>query len=396
MVISKKYIVVAPFGGEPKTSDFQIVEEDLPSLKDNEFLAQAAYFSVDPYQRVKLGNQFPCDMIGGQIAKVIESKNPNYPVGAWVMGHFGWRTYTNVNPAVSERSPQKPYLYVLPDFGNLPVSLGIGVCGRVGNTAYFGLTRICQPKPGETVVVSGAAGAVGSHVGQIAKILGCKVIGIAGTDEKCKWLENELCFDSTYNYKNGNLADFLKEKAPNGVDCYFDNVGGELSNIVLSQMNEYGRIAVCGAISAYNAQNPLKAIIVQPMIVSKQLRMEGFQVNRYANQTMEGIKQNLQWVEEGKLIYREHIWDGFESAPNAFIGEKWHNKKKLIDEEKIKLKKKEYEKKRNIETIDLQNDGTAVVSDSPYIATTGDYVLVKWGNEKYPGQVLSIFEDGQL
>ncbi|XP_063825701.1 prostaglandin reductase 1-like [Ostrinia nubilalis] len=322
MVVAKKYTVVTPFVGQPKESDFQIVEEELPALQENEFLAEAAYFSVDPYQRVKLGAIYPCDMIGGQVAKVTESRNPDYPVGAWVMGHFGWRTHTVVNPENSKFSNQKPYLYRLPDFGELPVSLGLGVCGRVGNTAYFGLTSICNPKAGETVAISGAAGAVGSHVGQIAKILGCRVVGFAGSDEKCEWLVKELGFDAASNYKTDNIQQFLKENAPNGVDCYFDNVGGEISSMVLSQMNNYGRVAVCGAIASYNETDPekRKATIIQPFVVGKQLKIEGFQVNRFADQTMEGIKQNLQWVKEGKLKYREHTYDGFEAAVEAFLG----------------------------------------------------------------------------
>lgn len=322
MVLAKKYIVLNPFVGEPKTSDFQIVEEQLPNLNENEFLAEAAYISLDPYQRMKLGTKFPCDMIGSQVSKVIESKNTEYPVGSWVMGHFGWRTHTNVNPEFGKICPQKPYLYKLPDFGDLPISLALGMCGRVGNTAYFGFKEICQPKSGETVVVSGAAGAVGSHVGQIAKILGCRVIGFAGTDEKCEYLVKELGFDSAANYKTTDLAKFLKDNAPKGVDCYFDNVGGEISSTVISQMNQYGRVAICGAISSYNETDPAKrkATILQGFIVAKELKLEGFQVNRYADRTMEGIIQNLEWIKEGKLKYVEHVNNGFESAPAAFIG----------------------------------------------------------------------------
>ncbi|RVE50882.1 hypothetical protein evm_004449 [Chilo suppressalis] len=287
-----------------------------------EYLAEAVYLSVDPYQRMKLGDAYPCDMIGGQIAKVIESKNGAFPIGTWVMGHFGWRTHTIVRTDSEKMSNQKPFSYALPDFESLPVSLGLGVCGRVGNTAYFGLTEICKPKPGETVVVSGAAGAVGSHVGQIAKILGCRTIGFAGTDEKCNWLVNELGFDAAGNYRTSNIEEYLKKNAPNGVDCYFDNVGGEISSKIMSKMNGYGRVAVCGAISSYNETEPekRKATVVQPYIVGKQLKVEGFQVNRFADRTLEGILQNLQWVKNGELKYKEHIYDGFESAVDAFIG----------------------------------------------------------------------------
>nr|QEN91987.1 prostaglandin reductase [Spodoptera exigua] len=322
MVVAKKYIVLNPFDGEPKKSDFAIVEEVLPELQENEFLAEAAYISVDPYQRMKLGTSYPCDMIGGQVAKVIESKNPEFPVGSWVMGHFGWRTHTVTKPENEKFSAQKPYLYKLPDFGDLPVSLALGVCGRVGNTAYFGLTEICQPKAGETVVISGAAGAVGSHVGQIAKILGCRVIGIAGSDEKCEWLVKELGFDCAANYKTTDIAKFLEENVPEGADCYFDNVGGELSSTIMSKMNKFGRVAVCGAISSYNETDPekRKASILQFFFIGKGLKAEGFLVNRFADRNLEGINQNLKWVKEGKLKYKEHVTEGFESAVDAFIG----------------------------------------------------------------------------
>ncbi|KAI8436929.1 hypothetical protein MSG28_010355 [Choristoneura fumiferana] len=295
MVVAKKYVVVAPFVGDPKPNNFTIVEEELRTLEQNEFLAEALYISVDPYQRIKLGHTIPYDMIGGQIARVIESKNPEYPVSALVMGHFGWRTHTIVHEDNAKSCGQKPYLYRLPDFGDLPVSLGLGVCGRVGNTAYFGLTDICKPSPGETVVVSGAAGAVGSHVGQIAKILGCRVIGFAGTDDKCQWLLNEVGYDHAANYKTVNIAEYLKQQAPSGIDCYFDNVGGELSSIIISQMNEFGRVAVCGAISGYNETDPekRKGTFLQPYIVGKQLKIEGFLVNRLTNVRGNQLKMSI-------------------------------------------------------------------------------------------------------
>lgn len=190
-------------------------------------------------------------MIGGQVAKIIESKHDKYPVGAFMVGSFGWRSHTIINPDVKDPEANS---YLLPSLGKLPVSLGIGYLGMPGNTAFFGLLELCQPKAGETVVVTGAAGAVGSLVGQIAKLKGCRVVGFAGTDEKCQWLEKELGFDKAINYKKGNMRAALLEAAPKGVDCYFDNVGGELSSIIINQMNLFGRIAVCGSISSYNLE----------------------------------------------------------------------------------------------------------------------------------------------
>lgn len=196
------------------------------------------------------------------VCRVTESKNANYPVGAYVCGSFGWRTHTVFNPKDDNNLVMRPY--VLPSFGDLPLSLGLGHLGMPGNTAYFGLLEICQPKAGEIVVVSGAAGAVGTIVGQIAKIKGCKVIGIAGSDDKCKWLTKEMGFDHAINYKTDNVSEVLKKYAPDGVDCYFDNVGGGLSSIVIHQMRDFGRISVCGSISSYNVA--VSRIFVFPLL----------------------------------------------------------------------------------------------------------------------------------
>lgn len=217
-----------------------------------EILVQAEYLSVDPYMRAYMGRYKPgVTMIGGQVAKIVESRNAKYPVGAFMVGNYGWRSHTIVNPTVSDPAQMS---YMLPALGQLPVSLGCGTLGMTGNTAYFGLLDLCQPKAGETVVVTGAAGAVGSIVGQIAKLKGCRVIGFAGADDKCQWLEKELGFDKAINYKSGDLRTALREAAPKGVDCYFDNVGGELSSMIMNQMNVFGRVAVCGSISSYNLE----------------------------------------------------------------------------------------------------------------------------------------------
>jgi len=314
-VRAKKFIYASAFKGEPKLSDIQLVEEDLPELKDGEILLETLYLSVDPYMRPYM-TRFPVGslMIGGQVAKVTDSKHAKYPKGTIVFAQSGWRTHTIISPD----KQQIQDFYALPDFGGLPHSLGLGALGMPGNTSYFGFLEICQPKAGETVVVTGAAGAVGSLVGQIAKTKGCRVVGFAGSDDKCKWLEDELGFDKAINYKNGDMAKALKEAAPKGVDCYFDNVGGELSATIISQMNLYGRISVCGAISGYNDQE-FQVPAPQKFFVFNQLKMEGFIVWRWADRWIEGILEVAKLIHSGKVKYHETITQGFENTPKAFI-----------------------------------------------------------------------------
>ncbi|XP_050079921.1 prostaglandin reductase 1-like [Anopheles maculipalpis] len=314
--VARKWIYAKTFKGEPSHANFRLETEPLPTaLRQGEFLAQAEYLSVDPYMRpYMLAYPEGSLMIGGQIARVTQSANEQFPVGANIFGQFGWRTHTVCDPDALEKD--KPY--VLPDFGPLPRSLGLGILGMPGNTAYFGLRELCQPRAGETIVVSGAAGAVGSVVGQIGKNLGCRVIGIAGSDAKCQWLEKDLGFDGTINYKRNNVYAELKTVAPKGVDCYFDNVGGDITETVLKQMNVYGRIAVCGAISNYNSAVG-KVADPQRQFVFKQLRMEGFLVWRWNDRWMEGIEANLQSIREGRLAYEETITEGFDKMPDAFI-----------------------------------------------------------------------------
>lgn len=204
--------------------------------------------------------------------RILESKHPKYTAGSKIFGQFGWESHSIVNP--DDIKKDMPDFYVLPEMGNHPISLGLGYLGMPGNTALFGLNKICQPKPGETVAVTGAGGAVGTLVGQLAKLKGCKAIGFAGSDDKCQWLEKELGFDKVINYKSPNLYKELKAASPKGIDCYFDNVGGEISSIILSRMNLFGRVAVCGAISSYNSEIP-KVPAVQTVFVFKQLKMEG-------------------------------------------------------------------------------------------------------------------------
>jgi len=320
---AKKFVRVQQFQGMPKESDFRIEEEELPPLKEHDYLCQAVYWSVDPYMRAyapmrPTGNT----MFGTQVAKVIESNSLQFPVGSYVVGDFGWRTHTIVNAQAPPPADTLP-TYAVPELKGFPMSLYLGILGMPGNTAYFGFTECCQPKPGETVVVTGAAGAVGSHVGQIAKILGCsKVIGVCGSDQKGEWLKT-IGYDDYINYKTvKNFRVALNEKLPNGVDCYFDNVGGEISSMIMVQMNKYGRVGVCGSISSYNEDisSIPKATILQPSIVFKLLTVKGLHASEYVNKWITGIKQNREWLEAGKLVYKETVTEGFENIPKALIG----------------------------------------------------------------------------
>lgn len=246
--------------------------------------------------------------------RIIESKNSSFPVGKIVVGNFGWQTHTIVSNSNNQQ------VRLLPEIDSLPLSLALGVLGMPGVCALYGFLDICKPVKGETVVITGAAGAVGNHVGQIAKLKGCRVIGITGSEEKVQWLKF-LGFDYTINYKTTkDIAEELKKAAPDGIHCYFDNVGGELSNTVMSLMNPGGRVSVCGAISSYDATQPTKAGIVQPIIVQKQLELKGFHATQFIDRWEKGIEQNLEWIRDGKLKYRETITDGFENAVKALIG----------------------------------------------------------------------------
>ncbi|GBP37189.1 Prostaglandin reductase 1 [Eumeta japonica] len=321
MVRARKYVVNKRFEGMPKKTDFEIVAFDIPSLKNGDILVKAEYISVDPYLRA-FNKELPApyDQFGYQVGRVLESKNPKYPPGTLVVSHKGWCDHTVLNEDSIETVSDR--FYKVPELNGLPSSLGVGAVGMPGATAFFGLLELCKPQAGETLVVSGAAGAVGSLVGQIGKLRGLHVIGFAGSDDKVRWLTQELGFDRAYNYRSVDVASALREAAPNGVDCYFDNVGGEFSSIVLAHMNEYGRVACCGSISAYNADvsKTPTAPIVQPAIVGKQLTIHGFMVNRWRDRWPEAFSQIVQWIKTGKLKPREHITEGFDKIVDAFVG----------------------------------------------------------------------------
>ncbi|CAN9509292.1 unnamed protein product [Ophioblennius macclurei] len=315
MVKAKTWVLAKHFDGFPKNSDFQLKEEELPEPKDGEVLLEALFLSVDPYMRafsryrMKEGDV----MIGGQVAKVVQSKNTAFPVGSHVVGRHGWRTHTVCSGADLEA--------VLPDWPqDLPLSLALGAVGMPGLTALYGLEEVLELKEGETLLVNAASGAVGSVVGQIAKIKGCKVVGSAGSEAKVAFLK-ELGFDHAFNYKSvGSLEEALRTASPQGYECYFENVGGHFSVVALQQMKEFGRIAVCGSISGYNDTAPQTGPYPHFIMIMKQLKMEGFIQSRWEHKHHESLKRLMAWVKEGKIKYREHVTKGFENMPAAFMG----------------------------------------------------------------------------
>lgn len=314
----RRFLLSARPVGLPKESDFKLVEAPLPSPQPGQVLVQTVYLSVDPYMRGRItGVRTYADpvlvgdvMVGGTVGQVIESRDPSLQAGDYLAGYWGWQDHA-VAPAagLQKLDPQLA-----------PVSTALGVLGMPGMTAYFGFLEICHPKAGETVVVSGAAGAVGSLVGQIARIKDCRVIGIAGTDDKIKYIVHDLGFDGAFNYKTtSDYVASLKELCPKGIDCYFDNVGGAISDAVFALLNPFARVSVCGQISQYNLQAPEQGPRQLIQILVRQLKVEGFIVTRFQERFREGVAQMAQWIQEGRIKYHEDIVEGFENTPRAFI-----------------------------------------------------------------------------
>jgi NADPH-dependent curcumin reductase CurA len=291
----------------------------MPQPNDGKVLVRSLYISVDPYLRGRMreGRSYvPPFAIGdvitsGVVGEVVESRANQFQPGDIVTGMLGWRLY-NVAKATDLRKID-PLV--------APVTTALGVLGMPGLTAYFGLLDVGQPKIGETVVVSGAAGAVGTTVCQIAKIKGCRAVGIAGSDEKNRYLRDELGVDATINYKNpGDIRTALQQACPNGIDIYFDNVGGEISDAVLPLLNHGARLVICGQISLYNLDKPDVGPRPQPYLLVNSALMKGFIVTDYAARFSEGVTQLAEWLLAGKLKYAETIVEGLENTPHAFIG----------------------------------------------------------------------------
>lgn len=305
--------------GTPTLSDFEFKELDNDlTVSEGEVLLEAKYISVDPYLRGRMSDAksyVPPFKVGepfssGIVAEVLESKHEDYKKGEFVSGLLEWKEQQISNGEGLQKV----------DKSKAPLSAFLGIVGMTGLTAYLGLHEIGKPKKGETLVVSGAAGAVGSVVGQIGKILGLNVIGIAGTDEKIDMLKSEFGFDHGINYKTtDDMKAAIEEAAPNGVDIYFDNVGGPISDAVLFNINQFARIIICGAISVYNKTEIPMAVAVQPFLVKNSALMQGFIVRNYADKFPQAMKQLSTWLGEEKLTYKETIVEGFENTPQAFL-----------------------------------------------------------------------------
>ncbi|WP_273126210.1 NADP-dependent oxidoreductase [Bacillus weihaiensis] len=318
MKTTQQIVLASRPAGMPDESTFQFEEREIGEVKDGEILLKTLYVSVDPYMRGRMREgksyiepfQLGKVIEGGSIGEVVESKSEQYKVGDVVIGGFGWQTYYKAG----EKEVRKI------DPALAPVSTHLGVLGMTGLTAYFGLLDIGKPKEGETVVISGAAGAVGSIVGQIAKIKGARVVGIAGSEEKISFLKDELNFDEVINYRTTeDMKAEIEKTCPNGVDVYFDNVGGEISDAIFTQLNRFARVPVCGAISAYNLEKADVGPRVQGFLIKNSVLMQGFTVGNYSDRFQEGAKQLAEWLQEGKVKYRETIREGFENIPDAFL-----------------------------------------------------------------------------
>ncbi len=318
----KQFVLAEIPQGKLTPENFRLETAPVPTPGDGEVLVKTRYISLDAANRAWMQGATYRDaieggdvMAGGILGEVIESNDKNFQVGDLISADGGWREYVALPGKVCQKQPQ------VDELTNL-----LSVYGVTGLTAYFGLLDVCNPQKGETVVVSAAGGAVGTIVGQIAKIKGCKVVGTAGTDAKCAWLVDVLGFDGAINYRDGNIFKDLKEACPEGIDCYFDNTGGDILEAVLFQMNMYGRVSCCGAVSAYDGAPPAAGPRGVPgLLVVKRLTMRGFIVSDFFDGSSVGnrddaIAQLREWVEADKLRVLEDVIDGFENTPAALVG----------------------------------------------------------------------------
>jgi NADPH-dependent curcumin reductase CurA len=317
--VNRRITLAARPEGLPRISDFKLDFSPLPVLLAGEVLVRSLYLSLDPYMRPQMDEGAPHPpalvlgqvMTGGAVGAVVASHDANFRVGETVAGMFGWQEYA-VAPGHSLRRIDPTVA---------PISTALGVLGIPGLTAYFGLLQVGQPRRGESVLVSGAAGGVGMIVGQIAKLQGCRAVGVASAETGVAWLLDDLGFDGAFSdIAAGDVHAKLAELCPGGIDVYFDNVGGVLTDSALQQINAGARIVVCGQISQYNLIEPELGPRWLGQLTAKQAKAQGFRVAAYVAHFAEGLEQLTTWLKQGKLKYREEVAQGIEAAPQAFIG----------------------------------------------------------------------------
>ena len=315
--VGREVRLVARPLGFPDEELFEVAETPIPSPSEGQVLIRNAYFSVDPYMRPRMNDvrsyvaPFTLGeaMTGGAVGRVAVSRNSRYAEGDWVLHPLGWREW-----ALSDGTSLRRL-----DPAAAPVSTALGVLGMPGFTAWYGLFVLGEPKAAETVFVSGAAGAVGSAAGQMARIAGCRVIGSAGTEEKVAWLD-ELGFDAGFDYRNRSPRDALAELAPDGIDIYFDNVAGDHLEAAIGALRTFGRVVACGSISRYNDTEPLPGPRNMFLVVTKRLRITGYIITDHLERYGEFARQAAEWYREGRLQHRETIVEGIDNAPKAFLG----------------------------------------------------------------------------
>ena len=318
---AKRVVLASRPHGEPGPSNFRLEDFAVPKPGEGEVLLRTIWLSLDPYMRGRMNDgpsyaaPVPVDgvMEGGTVCEVIASNNPGFKAGDIVLAHAGWQTH-----AISDGKGLRKI-----DPAIAPISTAVGILGMPGMTAYTGLLAIGNPQPGETVVVAAASGAVGSAVGQIAKIKGAKAVGIAGGADKCRYVVEELGFDACIDHRDPNFAAKLKEACPNGIDVYFENVGGEVFEAVFPLLNFFARIPVCGLIAHYSdteSAAPKWAGAMMRNVLTKRLNIRGFIVRDFAAMHGDFLRDMSEWVRDGKVKYKEHVTEGLDNAPTAFMG----------------------------------------------------------------------------
>jgi NADPH-dependent curcumin reductase CurA len=320
--LNRRIVLASRPNGMPTVDNFRLETEPVPEPGEGEVLLQTVYLSLDPYMRSRMSagpgyaENVPVDgvMVGGTISRVVKSRLRALPEGSMVLAYSGWQDYqltdgvgvTHLDPRIQ------------------PPSYGLGVLGMPGLTAYVGLLDIGQPQPGETVVLAASTGAVGSVVGQIAKIKGCRVVGIAGAPEKCEYAVKELGYDACVSHYDEDMAEQLAAACPSGIDVYFENVGGSSWDAVMPLLNQFARVPVCGLIAHYNQTSlppgPDRMSLLQSMILTRRVKMQGFIVSDHLDRTPDFVRDVSRWVAAGKIKYREDVVEGLENAPEAFLG----------------------------------------------------------------------------